>query len=294
MVAYRSEASIVGCIEGLLGAGVDSVVVVDNSPTDDAGRCLRARWAVDGQPVQYVSAASNIGFGRAVNLGAALLPEAGYIVVANPDVRVSVQIGEITAMLEASNGCIGSGLLAPGCDNSRPWVSPSRELLRAVVGDRRSYGRRRTWTSRQARAGQLDGAFLVLRRDHFDLLGGFDERFELYYEDVDLGRRAEPIGGSWLLTEAVGQHQGGRSARANPERAYVTMRISRLRYLRKWWGAAGACTALVCAVLEVVTRTVTRAPEGDRARARAFRLQLAELSRPGSVWLLDPDRRGAL
>jgi GT2 family glycosyltransferase len=135
--------------------------------------------------------------------------------------------------------------------------------------------------------GQLDGALLVVNRHVFWRLGGFDERFELYYEDVDFCRTARTLGGCVISSTTWGVHEGGASFRSDPWPAFAVLRISRLRYFRKVGiGLLPGPAHLALSVLELAARTVTRRPEGHRARWSSLRVQARELRRPGSIWLL--------
>jgi GT2 family glycosyltransferase len=128
---------------------------------------------------------------------------------------------------------------------------------------------------------------MLIRCEDFVRLGGFDERYELYYDDVDLSRRARESGGSVLVLQEWGVHHGGVSSGSVSELAYCVGVVSRARYFLKWLGPwRSAFMVTVLSVAEFVMRTVTRQGEGDRARLRALRMQLHELRRPGSVQVL--------
>jgi GT2 family glycosyltransferase len=116
----------------------------------------------------------------------------------------------------------------------------------------------------------------------FRQLQGFDERFELFYDDVDMARRLEKLGGSAILHQNWGVHHAGASSSAVPTMSYVVGKVSRIRYLRKHYGRLASITsAITIAVLEWVTRSAVRRPEGQAARNEALRMQFRELLHPG-------------
>lgn len=292
IVAYRSAANLREGIPALLrDPVVTRVVVVDNS-ADQESRQVCAELARSSGRVQYV-ASPNIGFARGCNLGVRGCDES-FLLFVNPDVVLSTTVGPLREPLLAGRAAISAGLLLtpPDGTNLKRLASPGTELRRAVVGARRGS---RPVTALEAehwvRAPQLDGAFLLLHRDTWAALGGFDERFELYYEDVDLCRRAVPLGGSIAdTTRPYGRHDAGASFTQSVFPAYTVLRISRVRYLRKHFGFRGGACAAVVAVLEWLSRTVTDQPEGAKVRRVALRAQFEELRRPGSVWALQPTR----
>jgi N-acetylglucosaminyl-diphospho-decaprenol L-rhamnosyltransferase len=133
---------------------------------------------------------------------------------------------------------------------------------------------------------QVDGALLMTSRAFFERLGGFDERYELYFEDVDLCDRARADGSVLLDTRQFGVHAGGASAKRAASAAYCVFRVSRVRYFAAKGGRLRALAALAVCVAEVAVRTVTRQPESLGVRLRALRLATRETVRPGSVAVL--------
>jgi N-acetylglucosaminyl-diphospho-decaprenol L-rhamnosyltransferase len=133
---------------------------------------------------------------------------------------------------------------------------------------------------------QVDGAFLMADRSFLELLGGFDERFELYFEDVDICDRARVHGRVLLDTRRFGSHAGGGSSRTVAAVSYCVFRVSRVRYFAKRGGRPAALAAVLIALAEVVARTVTRMPEGWRVRTRGLWLSAREAWRPGTVEVL--------
>lgn len=293
-MAYRSADTIADCLVPLLAdPAVASVVVIDNADDADCRRVVDG-IAQDDPRVRY-AALGNIGFARGCNEGVARLDRTDVVAFVNPDVSLSRGLGELAAYLETTRATIVSARLLTGADpghlNARPHTSWSRELAGALVGRDRAYrlpaATRSAPEDEAVRVSQPDGALMLLRRTDFDQLGGFDERFELYYEDVDLAARAERLGGSVLVKRTWGTHLGGASQATAAQMAFCAITVSRVRYLAKRYGRpVGSVAAGAVALAEFAVRSATRRREGQPARNAALVMQAHELRRPRSVAVL--------
>jgi GT2 family glycosyltransferase len=291
-VAYGYEPGLADCIKALrLLSEVADIVVVDNLGD------VRVTALCDGAVVTYVDPGANIGYGRAVNLGALSIhrPQWTHLLVINPDVVLQ----SVRALLDA----LPRGACATAClarldgsldANVRPATTMRSEVMRAFRGTRACGAVAPALDDGVETVAQAAGSLLLLERAVWEALAGFDERFELYYEDVDLCRRLDGVGRVVRARSLAGQHSGGTAYRRNRIEAYVAMRVSRLRYLRKWYGTPGALCSIVTTVIEVVTRGAGACEEGWRARLRALKLVLREAAVPGCVWVLSRAGEGAV
>jgi GT2 family glycosyltransferase len=296
VVAYRSAETLPACLEGILADPAATVVVVDNSSDPDTAR-LCARPDLAGR-VSYLDPGTNLGYARAANLGLATRGDAPTVAVVNPDVRLTRRLTELLRTARPAARDVVAGRLTspahPDAVNARRATTPWRELAKAIRGS----GAYRLAGLDTPDGGvhavdQLDGALLVLAADRWAELGGFDERFELYYEDVDLCARVRTEADCLLVNTVWGEHIGGHSFRRSGGTAFAALRISRVRYARRWWRprwlAASAVLAITLA--EFAARSLTLRPEGQSVRNRTLGLTLAELRRPGSQWVLQPPER---
>ena len=287
VVGYRSADTIGACVRSCLADdAVVAVVVVDNS--SDA----TTKSVVHGFEDDRVSyrPAENDGFAAGCNAGVVeIAHDVGWLAFVNPDVELERSLGDLVGM----PGVAGAGVIgaqvesprSPGVASARRGVTRRRELAKAAVGSR-AYALGDLGTSPVA-VDQVSGALLLVRRKDFERLGGFDERFELYYEDVDLCARAASIGGCVFVPQSWGRHVGGASAASASGRAYVAGRVSRMRYLRKHQpGRATEAALLAMAGVETVSRAAARGSEGGAARRAALGAQWRELQHPGSVRVL--------
>lgn len=198
VVTYRSDDVIDGCLRALDRelTAQDCIVVVDNASPDGTAhvaRRARARATVVELP-------RNLGFGAACNRGAALAPEHDVLLV-NPD--AVVQPGAVAALRSAlaadpRRGAVGprivrtDGAPEPGCRRSIP--SPSVALARLARLDRlfpnsprfTAYNLLLADPDKPADIDCISGAAMLVRREVWDELRGFDERFFMYAEDIDL------------------------------------------------------------------------------------------------------------
>ena len=298
-VSYRSADHVEELLASVAEHAPDAVVVVVDNSGDPATAGACAEDVDRTGRTSYLDPNANLGYAAGVNVGVRRCGDVDVVLVVNPDVVLTVDPRVLTHHLEEPGVLAVTGVLAHG---GRPWTpgappanahpapSVGRELIRSVVSYSRAYRWRRPLTS-PTPVEQADGAYLVMRRSTFDTLGGLDERFELYYEDVDLADRIRRRGRLLMAPVLVGRHAGARSARRSEGMAYTLLSVSRVRYYRvrglgRWPGLLAAATSGV----EYAVRTATRRPEGDAVRWRTLRAQLREARHPGSVWLLGPPR----
>lgn len=289
VVAHNSADTIGACLEGILADPAARVCVVDNA-SDPRTAAICAALAGDGR-VGYLDPGANLGYARAANLGLAGLAGTGYVAVVNPDVRLTRTLSDLIAVADPGSRNVVAGRLASPRDargvNARPATTFRREAAKALLGSR-------AYRLPPAPAGtirpvdQLDGALMVMSVSRWRELGGFDERFELYYEDVDMCSRIRANGACLLVNAPWGEHVGGHSFQRSSATAFVAQRVSRVRYARQWWRPAILSGAAVFGVtfLELAVRSLTHQSEGQRTRNRAARRVLAELHKPGSQTVL--------
>ncbi len=221
IVTYNSEAVIGGCLASVAQAGAE-IVVVDNASSD------RTREQVCRVPgVTLISNPWNRGFAAAVNQGIGAL-ETQYVLLLNPDAAVA---GGLDALLAACDrpevGAAGGKLVDHGGAVQAGFMV--RRFPTAASLSLEALGVNRIWpgnpVNRRYRCSDLDpevecpvdqpaGAFLMLKREVWRSLGGFDERFEpLWFDDVDFCKRVAAAGfQSRYVPAAAARHGGGHSA----------------------------------------------------------------------------------
>ena len=228
------------------------VIVVDNASTDGSTENLPPL----PRPLRLIRNAENRGFGRACAQGAAV-GAAPAILFLNPDTQVEPDaLGLARAALTADprTGIVGARLVDPDGRTARSCARAPTALGllgRALALDRLGLVRPhflREWDHAEDRAvDQVMGAFLMIRRDLFQALGGFDPRFFVYWEDADLCTRARAAGFRVLhVAGAVARHLGqGTTRQVRARRLFYFLR-SQILYAGKHHGVAAAL-ALIAA-----------------------------------------------
>ena len=284
IVDYRAGALLRDCLESL-GAHppehvrLGTVIVVDNAP----GGPPDAHRSPPGLSVTVVPNSVNRGFAAACNQGAAI-GRAPYVLFLNPDTRVQngsldipVRLLERTA--EEYTGIVGVQLVGktgiPGTTCYR-FPKASHFLWKAIGIDRLAperfssgvYSDFRHDTTRQV--DQVMGAFFMVRRSVFERLGGFDERFFVYFEEMDFSKRAMDLGfRSLFIAEARAYHAGcGTTEMIRARRLFYSLR-SRLKYADKHFSVtARALTWTVTFLLEPLSRLGMTLGRGRVSEAR--------------------------
>jgi len=273
VVNYNTRDHLLRCVASLRAEGVEEIVVVDNDSVDGSGAALAA---VDD--AVFVPTGANLGFGSAANVGAAAT--AGHLLlVMNPD--AVVEPGAVPAMVDALNGDDGLAVVGPRVENPDGTCYPSArrfpELAVAVghafVGlvrpDNRFTRRYKMLDVDRDVAADVDwvsGTCLLARRSAFDAVGGFDESYFMYVEDVDLCWRLHRAG--WRVgyePRARVVHTVGASSDLAPYRMIAAHHRSLLRFAaRTSTGARRLLLPIVAVGLAVrtVLAWVQRAQRG--------------------------------
>ena len=203
------------------------VILADNGSTDGVPEAV----AEANPQVQLIRTGANIGYGGAVNRAVATIdPDVEFVVVANPDVQWGPK--SIDLLLEAAQRWPRAGALGPLIREPDGTRYPSaRQVPGLVAGAGHALLGRvwpaNPWTRRYRQedeavterpVGWLSGSCLLLRRTAFDSVDGFDSRYFMYMEVVDLGDRLGAAG--WhnvYVPTAEVVHDKGHSAGRHPE-----------------------------------------------------------------------------
>jgi len=226
IVNHNTRVELLACLASLHAAWpatVESIVVVDNGSTDGTVEHVRQQYP----KVLVIALDQNRGFGAANNV-ALNRSQSEYVLFLNSDTLVPAgSIDRLYERLDAWRAVAAGPRLVD--DTGRPEVSfgpmlsPASEMLQRIrvrlaarnSGIGRWYIRRRL--ARERRVDWVSGACLLAHRESAMAVGGFDERYFLYEEDVDLCAALRANGGVILFTpqtEVV--HLRGRSVRQSP------------------------------------------------------------------------------
>ncbi|MHC9419764.1 glycosyltransferase family 2 protein [Sphingomonas citri] len=240
-VLYRTPAAEIDrAIEQVRASVPDArVILVDNSPEPIAVT------AIDGDAVRLLRPGANLGYGSGHNRAFALTADARYHAVLNTDLTFGPEV--LPALMRFMDANADVGLTMPRVcypDGSiqhlcRLLPHPLDIFGRGFLGSSRWTARRneryefRSWTyDRAAQFPFLSGCFMLLRREALDAIGGFDERFFMYGEDVDLSRRMNAAWRTMFVPTDPVAHDY-RSAGVGLRRHPIKIR-NMIRYFNKW------------------------------------------------------------
>ncbi|MDY3127508.1 MAG: glycosyltransferase family 2 protein [Corynebacterium sp.] len=224
------------------------VVLADNGSHDGVPEAIAAAY----ECVEFTPTGGNIGYGAGMNFGARILQEKRasgelhpeYFLIVNPDVVFAP--GSIDALIQCARenpqaGAVGPRIVEP---DGSPYPSAravprlSTGIGHALLGNlwpnnpwSKAY-RQDGDMEHTRQAGWLSGSCILLRWDAFLGIGGFDERYFMYLEDVDLGDRMTRAGWSNVYCpDAVITHAQGHSTSAHSERMLRAHHESAYRFL---------------------------------------------------------------
>ncbi len=265
IVTYNSRAEIGGCLDAAVRSGAE-VVVVDNASTDGTIAEVHSRG------VRLVANPTNRGFAGAVNQGFAALATP-YVLLLNPDAVLMGGLDELCAACRLPGAAAAGGKLVDGEGHAQIGFMV-RQLPTPVILTMEVHLLNRIWpnnpVNRRYRGLQLNynnripveqpaGAFLMVRREVWQKLGGFDESFfPLWFEDVDFCRRALDEGHQlYYVPEAVARHIGGHSiSQLSVEKRRVYWYGSLLRYSAKHFRPGSFRVVCLAVVVGSLLRSV--------------------------------------
>lgn len=262
IVAYNSRDDLRGAVEPLLESPDLHIVVVDNASPD------RSLEAVVDLDVTTLALDRNGGFAHGCNHGWRL-GRAPFVLFLNPDARIEpAAVAILRSVLERNERV---GIVAPRVENADGSLAYSQRRFPRL---RSTFARafflhrlfpRAGWTDELVRdpaaytlrrpVDWVSGACLLVRRSALERVGGWDEGFFHYGEDIDLCRRAAQAGFEvWFEPAASVRHDGGASG----ARSALLPRLaeSQLRYARKHGGRVFFSMQRFGLALGVVTHVI--------------------------------------
>ncbi len=242
VVTYSPGETLGTFLDTLVRATVRPVEVVmaDNGSTDGMPELAESKGRA-----RLLRTGGNLGYGTAANHGAAGATGT-WVVVANPDIEWTP--GSIDEMIAAGDRWPLAGVLGPRIVTTDGRLYPS---ARALPSLRNGIGHAllgwwwptNPWTRTYRRedvdpvegpVGWLSGSCLLLRREAFEAVGGFDPSYFMFFEDVDLCDRLGRAG--WQVVhapDALVRHVGGHSWRDQPGIMIKAHHASAIRYLNR-------------------------------------------------------------
>jgi GT2 family glycosyltransferase len=242
IVSYNTRDHLRACLETIPRAEASEVIVVDNASTDGSPEMVRAAFPW----VRLIESSGNSGYGAAANLGMAAC-RSPYVLLLNGDTRLAPGALHTLSTYLDRHPCAAivgprlvnlNGSLQASC---YPFPTPLAIFLEEstlgrfvrfvpVLRDRYL----RSWTYDESRQVPWAlGAAFALRRDAVEGVGGFDESFFLYYEEVDLCLRLRLTGWDVHFTpDTTVTHVGGASSDQRRAEMSVQWFLSVRRFYR--------------------------------------------------------------
>jgi N-acetylglucosaminyl-diphospho-decaprenol L-rhamnosyltransferase len=280
IVNWNSRQMLADCVRSIdeNPAGVGQVIVVDNGSIDGSDQVSSTV-----RPVNIIRTGRNNGFAKACNIGAAHCG-APYILFLNPDAELvgdglptvlnfmgspaAARVGICGVQLVGEDGAIQRHCArftdfstyfghATGLNRILPKLFTQHFM---TDFDHRS----------NREVDQVIGAYYLIRTELFRALGGFDERFFVYFEEVDLALRAKQKGWStYFLADAKGfHHGGGTSEQVKAHRLFYSLR-SRIQYARKHFSPPAAWgTVAITLLIEPASRLARSLARRSKADVR--------------------------
>lgn len=266
IVNWNAGDQLLACVNSVARYGADlveSTIVVDNNSTDGSLETVK-----DLSFVTLIHAGKNLGFGKACNLGAAKA-KSEYLLFLNPDAELhpntlSMVLRHMQAPAQVRTGICGVQLLDGVGHVSRSCArfptaagftahALGLSLIFPHLGHRMA-----EWDhTRNRQVDQVIGAFFLVRRGLFESLNGFDERFFVYFEEVDFSYRARKTGwASSYLADVQAFHLGGGSSnQVKAHRLFYSLRSRSLYTFKHFSKAAAIWVLLATLLLEPLSRS---------------------------------------
>jgi GT2 family glycosyltransferase len=247
IVNWNSGPMLERCIHSIYGSFTESnfnVIIVDNNSTDGSIQNIPLRNSEILIKSEY-----NLGFAKACNLGAGR-SDSEFLLFLNPDTVVNTSSIKSAILYLSSNPDAGitgvrqeseTGKLIPSCSRFltlKNLINDTFGLSRIFPGKMKPATIMTDWDHNNSSVvDQIMGSFMLMRRVDFVRLGGFDEQFFLYFEDMDLAKRIQTLSKySYYLNDVGIIHTGCGTSNAVKDKRLFYSLSSRIKYARKHLG----------------------------------------------------------
>jgi GT2 family glycosyltransferase len=256
IVNWNSGDYLEKCINSIFSVNnrtyVKNIFIIDNNSKDSSLERIKLH-----DKIQIIQNKENLGFARASNQGFKL-SRAPYILLLNPDTQLlDSTLEDCISFMEKNQYEKNQYIDILGCRllNDKGEVTPScarfptpgklfvdsiglSKILPSVFNPAILMT---DWDHKTSRfVDQVMGAFMFMRESVFEKIGFFDERFFVYFEDLDFSKRLSTTGGkSFFNADISAIHSGkGTTETVKPFRLFLNLR-SRLQYANKHFTVSG-------------------------------------------------------
>lgn len=265
LVNWNSGEDLFNCIQSINNHNssiVTEIIIVDNGSTDNSIALVK-----NLESVKLIELNQNHGFAKGCNIGARN-SSSDYILFLNPDTIILDNIFEKVLMPFSFHDDIGiigirnlnnSREITASCSRFPSLLTMFSEITGLAKVFPRFGSKMNEWDHSESKyVDQVIGAFFLVPRFLFNKLGGFDESYFMYYEEVDFALRARLSGyKSYFFSDVAIFHEGGGSSKkVKAKRLFYTL-SSRVKYCRKHFSYVEfSLTCLLLFLIEPITRFV--------------------------------------
>lgn len=254
LVLYNARDVIEVTLDALYASKVDfdyEVIIVDNNSPDDSVQIIKDKYLSDpavAAKTKLIFNSENFGFGIGNNIG--MKQATGdYILLLNTDTKISPENLQVMVDFISKRPDIGAatcklikadGQIDPASRRSEPNLVRSffrlfgfQSLFPKVFG---GYNLLNKDPNISSELESCSGAYFLMSREAYEKTGGFDERFFMYGEDLDLCRSIRESGLKiWWHPETTCVHYRGQSSKKTPQKTLFAFYDAMWIYYKKWY-----------------------------------------------------------
>jgi N-acetylglucosaminyl-diphospho-decaprenol L-rhamnosyltransferase len=289
VVSWNVRDYLAACLDSIRANAGDlqyEVIVVDSYSDDGTVELVRAHYPW----VKFLPQAENIGFTRGNNVGLSTA-QGRYLMLLNPDTEIVDNA--LLQMVKYLDDNPHVGIVGPRTLNSDGTVQSTRRrfptLLTAVFESTWLQG----WAPRRvldhfyardirdtatAEVDWVQGSALMIRRKTYAQIGGLDEQYVMFSEELDWCKRARNAG--WRVVymgSAAIVHHGGKSTEQVSALKHIYFQNSKLRYFRKFHGPLAALALRIFIVASYLEQFMLEEIKGTLGHKRDLRRERAQM-----------------
>lgn len=243
IVTYNSADEICDVLDSVLQINEIEIYVVDNASKDNTVQLVKERYP----SVKLIASAENLGFGGGHNLALKEV-DSDYHIFVNPDISIARdEFGKMVSYMESHPDVVVLTPRVLNPDGSEQFLPKRRPSFKYLFGGRLENKLKMCyrWRSEYTMRGetieepiQVDfstGCFMFCRTDALKAVGGFDDRYFLYFEDADLTREMQKVGRTMYVPSVCVTHKWKRENGKLGKGFFLALH-SMTKYFYKWRG----------------------------------------------------------
>jgi GT2 family glycosyltransferase len=241
IVNYRSQDRLRACVASIFEKFKNKnfeILIINNDKEENIVKVLGK-----SPEIQVVNLGKNVGFGKAINVGAKIA-RGEWLLFLNPDTKMLTNQDKFFSFFEATKeaGVISPKLIEESGEAQKWSAGTDPSLLDLIKNNLGLAKSKKVWESQKVRkVDWVSGAAMVIKKNLFDKIGGFDENIFMYYEDIDLCKRVREAGREvFYFPQEKVLHLGGRSTE-NEEKQKTDYYKSQEYYFQKHFGRSHSC-----------------------------------------------------